>query len=539
MFWTVSFLMSIAGFCFYANGVYLKWIRNPDIALKIKLKSIREIPFPAVTICLPLFAKSNSIKMSSFVDIRNFSISRLLLPEDQSIIGAAAQACNPFVSSRISRLLPKASSEKFIEHLLLTSSTVNEAFGACFYDRMEVNCEKMMNRILFDTGLCYTYNIQGYNTIFRKETISKDFDLYKRMKIAKALVGPKQNETVNDDKPEKLYWTIFNGYESESDEVFPVRAAKNGVVTFYPKVNIIDLPNICLRYGRGFRLILHSPNEIASFPHNEYFIPFNQERQLTIEAKFSHFSEELRIYAPEKRECYFENERKLKFFKSYSKTHCLLECLTTFTLKKCECVKFSMPRDSNTPICNLTKISCYNEALHQWPYADKQDAKTLMPCDCFQPCNDISYSVKLDRTGDFESKIKNISKSALYAEIGIKFNDILIEEQDFFVGYKLQNFIADTGGLLGLFMGCSILSIVELIYYLIKGIYNKYMKYKNKIKKTNFLKRAEHPVFIMSFHEDFRTKMSKLEFPENFRFNDNDIYIVKRPLYERSLLNNN
>lgn len=71
IFWTVSFLMSIAGFCFYANGVYLKWSKNPDIALKIKWKSIREIPFPAVTICLPLFAKTNSIKLSSFVDIRS------------------------------------------------------------------------------------------------------------------------------------------------------------------------------------------------------------------------------------------------------------------------------------------------------------------------------------------------------------------------------------------------------------------------------------------------------------------------------------
>lgn len=74
IFWTVSFLMSIAGFFFYVNGVYLKWSKNPDISLKIKWKSIREIPFPAVTICLPLFAKSNSIKLSSFVDIRSMFV---------------------------------------------------------------------------------------------------------------------------------------------------------------------------------------------------------------------------------------------------------------------------------------------------------------------------------------------------------------------------------------------------------------------------------------------------------------------------------
>jgi hypothetical protein len=73
----------------------------------------------------------------------------------------------------------------------------------------------------------------------------------------------------------------------------------------------------------------------------------------------------------------------------------------------------------------------------------------------------------------------------------------LIEEQDFFAGYKLQNFIADTGGLLGLFMGCSILSVVELIFYLIKGVYEKYQVYKVKLRKISFLTKADHPVIIM------------------------------------------
>ena len=71
IFWTISFLMSIVGFIYYADGVYLKWSVNPDIALQIKWKSIREIPFPAVTICLPLFAKSGSLKFNTFGEIRS------------------------------------------------------------------------------------------------------------------------------------------------------------------------------------------------------------------------------------------------------------------------------------------------------------------------------------------------------------------------------------------------------------------------------------------------------------------------------------
>lgn len=37
------------------------------------------------------------------------------------------------------------------------------------------------------------------------------------------------------------------------------------------------------------------------------------------------------------------NEGTLKYFKEYTQRNCELECLTDHTLKKCGCVKFSMP----------------------------------------------------------------------------------------------------------------------------------------------------------------------------------------------------
>jgi hypothetical protein len=39
-----------------------------------------------------------------------------------------------------------------------------------------------------------------------------------------------------------------------------------------------------------------------------------------------------------------------------------------------------------------------------------------------------------------------------------------VEERTSFSAYQMQQFISDFGGLLSLAMGCSILSIVEIIY---------------------------------------------------------------------------
>jgi hypothetical protein len=37
-------------------------------------------------------------------------------------------------------------------------------------------------------------------------------------------------------------------------------------------------------------------------------------------------------YAPNRRQCYFNDERQLKFFKVYTQSNCELECLANFTL---------------------------------------------------------------------------------------------------------------------------------------------------------------------------------------------------------------
>ena len=66
-----------------------------------------------------------------------------------------------------------------------------------------------------------------------------------------------------------------------------------------------------------------------------------------------------------------------------------------------------------------------------------------------------------------------------------------VEEVENYVSYKLQSckeysivdlvltpclVIADLGGLLGLFLGCSLISIVEMFYYMISGLQNTLMK---------------------------------------------------------------
>lgn len=270
------------------------------------------------------------------------------------------------------------------------SPTVAETFSICWYKKRRVDCEKIFRKILTDFGFCFAFNMLDHSEIF-SDSIGEDFDSFKHGKSTQ--------------------WSLHGGYNSHENDVFPIRASKNSPLTFVLNVNRSDVENLCLRAGRGHRFFFTLPNEIPTLFHDEHFITFNTERVITIAAKSFSADENSLKYSPIKRLSYAKNERNLKFFKSYTKSHCDIENLSHFIYKSCACQRFSMPRFNDTPVCNLTHAICYLDAISNWPYADPLSrGKTAMPYDCFSSSNYIHYSVKLDRSYGYEAKERNATK---------------------------------------------------------------------------------------------------------------------------------
>jgi hypothetical protein len=97
LFWLLSFTLSIIGFFYYGREAYLKYSVKPDINLIIKLKPIRDIPFPAVTICSPEPATNNF----DSTDIHMEDLEQFLMDDEEylsnkelSYLAAMGQACN-------------------------------------------------------------------------------------------------------------------------------------------------------------------------------------------------------------------------------------------------------------------------------------------------------------------------------------------------------------------------------------------------------------------------------------------------------------
>nr|XP_023021889.1 pickpocket protein 28-like [Leptinotarsa decemlineata] len=196
-------------------------------------------------------------------------------------------------------------------------------------------------------------------------------------------------------------------------------------------------------------------------------------------------SREVENYRPSIRQCYFADERSLKYFNIYTPDNCRLECLTNYTLNMCGCVNFYMPRTNSTKICGNGKLKCMDEAEYEMKEKEveimlEKSSDLNSACNCMPLCTDLTYDVETARTKflwreqfraekkvaeDLDSQKINVSLMHL-SRLSVYFmKDQFLESQRTEL-YGPFDFLANFGGLLGLFTGFSVLSAVEIVYYL-------------------------------------------------------------------------
>jgi amiloride-sensitive sodium channel len=385
IFYTLSFICTSLAFFFYVYLAYEKWKILPDIAIRKNQKFIGEIPFPAVTICSPVFSRVELVYYQNFssdaMKVSQKEALENITPDEANYLISNMQACNPsylYLTEQIYQHRTRSNVIKLMDESFLRTI---EVFATCYYGAKMVKCSRMINRVLTDRGFCYSFNMQGFGKIFNADVINDDFHYYK---------------TPLDDDNQTSEWNLEKGFvEGHQDDVVPIVAQKSVSIGFQLYVQKKNLENSCSKFKGSFNYFYHLPNEIPTTMHPKQFIQLNQKMLVTLTATAYKTSEELRKLKPEARGCYFEGERTLKFFKSYTKHNCDFECVTNYTLRKCGCVKFSMPRDKNTSVCDIDKIRCYYLATARWPIYNATTKQLEESCGCLRTCSDIKYSVNM------------------------------------------------------------------------------------------------------------------------------------------------
>lgn len=335
-----ALVLSFTGCSYLIIKTYNKWQSNPVIVtFAEKSTPVWKIPFPAITICPETKSMKEVFEVDNILQDNYVELSS----DKYTYLNSLYQVCKhyPFPENQKNTKL-SANCSDILNELTIRS---NDVFGYCSWRGFESFCENLFHKILTDEGVCWTFNMMDHSELFNEQ-------------VDQSLKFPKHGHKSSN-------WTLQGGYTSYAAEIYPHRVIGSGItagLNLELRVKSSDIDYACKGPVQGFKIALHTPGEMPRMNQIFYQVPLKQQVLIAVKPEVVTTSLELHAYSPKRRQCYFNGERNLNFFKIYTQSNCELECLTEFTLKECGCVKFSQPHNSKTKVCNLDKVKCYRNA---------------------------------------------------------------------------------------------------------------------------------------------------------------------------------
>ncbi|KAF5291426.1 hypothetical protein FQR65_LT01737 [Abscondita terminalis] len=436
LLWSLVLLTSLFLCVMLIVSTYEKWVTSPVIVSFAKTSTpVWKIPFPAITVCPETKTRQ-----------------RLQLFNQVSLV------CNNKVHEKGDKTIDYDA----IDALAKVAPQFGELLWQCKWLNENRTCSDLVTPVLTEEGICFTFNMLDRDELFTENVF--------------------HSGSFSQHGVKTLKWSLEKGYADELGlETFPRRAVASGqkacfslLMTMYEP----DLDYLCKGAVQGFKILLHSPAETPRVSQQYFRAPLNQEVIVAIKPDMITTSDSLRDYTPESRHCYFANEKYLKYYQIYTQKNCEVECLTNITLQICNCVAFYMPRSNTTKICGPGSVSCIKEAHTEMfsrevnvglnKYKNSKDA-----CKCLPSCSSLTYNAESSQADFnwpkvFEAFKVNFSEFPGVAMTRVYF---FFKEQQFITSernelYGFSDFLASCGGLLGLFIGFSSLSIIEIFYFI-------------------------------------------------------------------------
>lgn len=143
-----------------------------------------------------------------------------------------------------------------------------------------------------------------------------------------------------------------------------------------------------------------------------------------------------------------------------------------------------MPRlENDITICGRSDDACVEKVA-----AELQNQKNdSFVCNCLPGCYEVTYDAEISmapllQQAPLLAKRDLSGPNVSVMHIYYKNNFFRSQKKDELIGFT--EFLSNTGGLLGLFMGFSVFSIIEIFYFLTIRPYNNYIKVSERRRQT-------------------------------------------------------
>ncbi|XP_037964689.2 pickpocket protein 28-like [Plutella xylostella] len=207
----------------------------------------------------------------------------------------------------------------------------------------------------------------------------------------------------------------------------------------------------------SFTACIHGPLEVPDIANTKcYFALDGFYLKLYVTAFTIYTSAEAAKLSVLQRKCRFSHENNLEHNSIYSYNMCRMECRIRFALQHCECIPHFYRRIGDEKVCDVAGLHCLGR--HKVELLTLKFSPTdPVTCDCLPICDDVNYAI--------QSKVhQKWSLSGTQLQWGINTYPRMRFRRDIIFGFT--DLLVAVGSMAALFLGCSVLSFLEIIYFL-------------------------------------------------------------------------
>ncbi|XP_058816379.1 sodium channel protein Nach-like [Topomyia yanbarensis] len=309
----------------------------------------------------------------------------------------------------------------------------------CMWKGTQWRCENLFQPINSTEGLCCSFNYYGIrNSVYRRHSTG-------------SILGEPRRVAASG------YYTGLS-------------------VLLNPEVEDYHTTDIATT---GFKVIIHHSYNYPDQNAETRIVGAQLESFISIQPKEIYTTEDALALEPSVRNCYAHNEVRLSVMKRYSFLNCMIECRTLRIFEKCGCIPYNLPSNGTFANCEPEDMECLmaNKELYQSavPTFNLSITETRddvpSPCRCLPSCEMVQYPVemssgRLNRTFSYNSAafFKDINLKD-HSVVHVYFNDLVSTRFRKDKSQSCLGVLASFGGILGLFLGFSIITGFEVIYF--------------------------------------------------------------------------
>ncbi|XP_072040589.1 acid-sensing ion channel 1C-like isoform X2 [Amphiura filiformis] len=160
----------------------------------------------------------------------------------------------------------------------------------------------------------------------------------------------------------------------------------------------------------------------------------------------------------------------LNYYQPYTLSGCFLECRLKYIIQSCHCKPVRYP--GNFPVCSpYVRATCVSQVLRDLISGSNGSCDCTVPCHYEEFQTSVSYATYPSRSVAADT-LSKYGFDDEYQRENFVLVDVYYEELNFQLvneteAMTLSSLISDVGGNLGLFLGASLLTIGEVIDYII------------------------------------------------------------------------